>query len=68
MQKYRIQVTAVVEVEAENVMQARDAASDVQLIGEQYGYKRNRHERDATDFRVRVLDYEMSNPQRLRTK
>ena len=66
MPKYRIDVSAIVEVEAENVMQARDACDSIKLIGQRSELKRYKNDRRGSRRRVSILEFGISNPRRVR--
>lgn len=61
--KYLVDVTATIEVEAENVMQAvRVCRKNVQLIGDRIGWVQVKNCRDGTRYSIRQRSFHMGLP------
>lgn len=66
MPKYQIEITAIVEVEAENVMLAKKVSEDVRLIGQKSGSMYLRHWNKPSSYCVKITNFVMSNPKRVK--
>jgi hypothetical protein len=63
--KYLVTVTAVVEIDAENVAQAmREARRCVRVIGDRVGGHHGKHERESTRYAIAVREVQIGMPQR----
>jgi hypothetical protein len=65
---YRINIKAAIDVDAENVVQAKEVAEDrVRLVGQCGGGKVLKNNRDLITYGVRISEFEMSNPIRMKS-
>jgi len=62
MPKYTCTVTATLDVEAHDVIQAADAATYIRLIGQHYGGRYLVKTRDPVFRRVSVRDFHIGTP------
>ena len=65
MPKYRVPFRGLIEVEAENILQAIDAVKDIKVVGLHVGGKCLPHNRDPITRRVTLEEFEKDLPEKI---